>query len=92
MTQPLSDGAEEYLSWLAVEKGRSHNTLAAYRRDIAAWEEWARRAGVDPPAGRHRGHRAAPGRPPGRRPPSGVDGPLPSPPSVGCTGSSPTRG
>ena len=48
MNQPLSTGAEEYLSWLAVEKGRSRNTLAAYRRDIAAWEHWAGDAGVDP--------------------------------------------
>ncbi len=48
MNQPLSTGAEEYLSWLAVEKGRSRNTLTAYRRDIAVWEEWARAAGVDP--------------------------------------------
>ncbi len=48
MNQPLSTGAEEYLSWLAVEKGRSRNTLAAYRRDIGAWEHWARNAGVDP--------------------------------------------
>jgi integrase/recombinase XerD len=45
--QPLSNGAEEYLSWLAVEKGRSRNTLAAYRRDIAVWEDWATEAGVD---------------------------------------------
>jgi len=45
---PLSEGAEEYLSWLAVEKGRSRNTLLAYRRDIATWEQWAREAGVDP--------------------------------------------
>ncbi len=44
----LTTGAEEYLSWLAVEKGRARNTLLAYRRDIAAWEEWARHAGVDP--------------------------------------------
>jgi integrase/recombinase XerD len=48
VNQPLSTGAEEYLSWLAVEKGRSRNTLAAYRRDIAAWEHWAGDAGVDP--------------------------------------------
>jgi len=45
---PVSTGAEEYLSWLAVEKGRSHNTLVAYRRDIVVWEEWARRTGIDP--------------------------------------------
>jgi integrase/recombinase XerD len=28
---------EEFLSWLGVEKGRSANTLAAYRRDLAAY-------------------------------------------------------
>jgi integrase/recombinase XerD len=48
MSRPLSTGAEEYLSWLAVEKGRSRNTLAAYRRDIAVWESWAAESGVDP--------------------------------------------
>jgi integrase/recombinase XerD len=48
MGEPLSTGAEEYLSWLAVEKGRSRNTLTAYRQDIAAWERWARQAGIDP--------------------------------------------
>ncbi|HXW34344.1 MAG TPA: site-specific integrase, partial [Acidimicrobiales bacterium] len=35
---PLSRDSEEYLSWLAVERGRSRNTLAAYRRDLAAYE------------------------------------------------------
>ncbi|HEV2368424.1 MAG TPA: site-specific tyrosine recombinase XerD [Acidimicrobiales bacterium] len=29
---------EELLSWLTVEKGRSVNTLAAYRRDLRAYE------------------------------------------------------
>ncbi len=48
MNQPLSVGAEEYLSWLSVEKGRSRNTLAAYRRDIATWERWAQETGIDP--------------------------------------------
>ncbi|HEY7917089.1 MAG TPA: site-specific tyrosine recombinase [Acidimicrobiales bacterium] len=48
MSRPLSNGAEEYLSWLAVEKGRARNTLAAYRRDIAAWERWAGESGIDP--------------------------------------------
>lgn len=28
---------EEFLSWLAVEKGRSSNTLLAYRRDLSAY-------------------------------------------------------
>jgi integrase/recombinase XerD len=32
--------AEEYLTWLAVERGRSVNTLAAYRRDLAGWVAW----------------------------------------------------
>jgi len=47
---PLSPGAEEYLSWLAVEKGRSRNTLLAYRRDIATFEQWAEAEGLDPVA------------------------------------------
>ncbi len=34
----LSRSAEEYLSWLAVEQGRARNTLAAYRRDLVAYE------------------------------------------------------
>lgn len=36
----LSPPAEEFLTWLAVEKGRSANTLAAYRRDLSVYEEW----------------------------------------------------
>jgi integrase/recombinase XerD len=38
--RPLARAAEEYLSWLAVERGRAANTLAAYRRDLAAYEEF----------------------------------------------------
>ncbi len=34
----LSRPAEEYLSWLEVERGRSANTVAAYRRDLLAYE------------------------------------------------------
>lgn len=37
----LSRGAEEYLSWLDVEKGRARNTLLAYRRDLEAYAAWA---------------------------------------------------
>ncbi len=48
MPPTLSDGAEEYLSWLAVEKGRARHTLEAYRHDIAVWERWARASGIDP--------------------------------------------
>ena len=36
----LSRAAEEYLSWLGVEKGRASNTIAAYRRDLLAYEAW----------------------------------------------------
>ncbi len=32
--------AEEFLTWLTVEKGRSGNTLAAYRRDLQAYMRW----------------------------------------------------
>jgi integrase/recombinase XerD len=45
---PLSLPSEELLSWLAVEKGRTHNTLAAYRRDLMGYEAWLRAQGVDP--------------------------------------------
>ena len=32
--------AEEFLTWLAVERGRSINTLAAYRRDLHGYAAW----------------------------------------------------
>jgi integrase/recombinase XerD len=35
----LPRAAEEYLSWLEVERGRSPRTLAAYRRDLVAYQE-----------------------------------------------------
>jgi integrase/recombinase XerD len=38
--------AEEYLSWLAVERGRSENTLAAYRRDLVAYVEFVHGRGA----------------------------------------------
>ena len=34
--------AEEYLAWLSAEKGRSVNTLAAYRRDLRTYWSWLR--------------------------------------------------
>lgn len=37
---PLPMEAEEHLSWLAAERGRSPNTIAAYRRDLRAYVEW----------------------------------------------------
>lgn len=32
--------AEDFLTWLAVERGRSANTLAAYRRDLTHYVAW----------------------------------------------------
>ena len=40
MSRALPVEAEEFLSWLSVERGRSLNTLAAYRRDLAAYVEF----------------------------------------------------
>ena len=37
---------EEWLSWLATEKGRARATLAAYRRDARRWWAWLRRRGT----------------------------------------------
>lgn len=45
----LSLEGEEMLSWLSVERGRSHNTINSYRRDLTAYERWLRgqRVGED---------------------------------------------
>ena len=40
MSRALPLEAEEHLSWLAAERGRSANTLAAYRRDLAQYVDW----------------------------------------------------
>ena len=37
---------EEWLSWLATEKGRARSTLAAYRRDARRWCGWLRGRGT----------------------------------------------
>jgi integrase/recombinase XerD len=37
-TVALSDDAEEFLSWLTVERGRAELTVRAYRRDLVAYE------------------------------------------------------
>ena len=37
---------EEYLTWLAVERGRSRNTLAAYRGDLTAYSGWLAERGL----------------------------------------------
>ena len=38
---------EEFLSWMASERGRSKNTLTAYRRDLAMYSEWLDEQGID---------------------------------------------
>ena len=40
MTDFLPIEVEEFLSWMASERGRSRNTLAAYRRDLTGYCEW----------------------------------------------------
>lgn len=42
---PLQPMAEEYLTWLAVDRGRSANTVAAYRRDLLAYQGFLARRG-----------------------------------------------
>jgi integrase/recombinase XerD len=37
---PLSADAEEFLSFLSVEKGRSVNSITAYRHDLVGYEEF----------------------------------------------------
>jgi integrase/recombinase XerD len=43
---PLALDIEEHLTWLAAEKGRSANTLAAYRRDLRAYWAWLSARGM----------------------------------------------
>jgi integrase/recombinase XerD len=42
----LPPQAEDFLVWLAVERGRAPSTLAAYRRDLAAYWAYVRRQGI----------------------------------------------
>ena len=44
---PLPLDVEEFLTWLSAERGRSTNTLAAYRRDLRAFWAWSWRRGLD---------------------------------------------
>ncbi len=39
---------EEFLAWMLAEKGRSANTLSAYRRDLAGYVTWLDDEGHDP--------------------------------------------
>ena len=38
---------EDFLGWLATERGRAANTIAAYRRDLAGYAEWLAERGAD---------------------------------------------
>ncbi len=42
----LSRDAEEFLSYLAVERGRAPASISAYRRDLAAYEQFLSERGV----------------------------------------------
>ena len=37
---------DAFLTWMAVEKGRARNTLAAYRRDLGRYLTWLGEHGV----------------------------------------------
>ena len=81
VTAALPRPAEEFLSWLEVERGRSPRTLAAYRRDLAAYEASVAVPGGTTHRGRHGGRR---GRASGRAAPHaqrgvGRPGPLEHP-------------
>ncbi len=43
----LPGEVEEFLTWLAVEKGRSMNTLASYRRDLVCYSGWLAARGLE---------------------------------------------
>lgn len=47
MSRPeLPIEVEEFLSWMVAEKGRSANTIVAYRRDLASYCDWLHRHGT----------------------------------------------
>jgi integrase/recombinase XerD len=48
---PLPRNAEEYLSWLDVERGRSPRTLSSYRRDLVAYQAFVAARGSDAGSG-----------------------------------------
>jgi integrase/recombinase XerD len=52
VTAPTSAAAggevSAYLTWLQLERGRARNTIAAYRRDLRAYEQWLTARGRTP--------------------------------------------
>jgi integrase/recombinase XerD len=61
---------EDFLTWLAAERGRAVNTVNAYRRDLVAYQSWLNAQPVDLLAvteselGRYVGHLKATGKAP----------------------------
>jgi integrase/recombinase XerD len=47
MELTATQGAERYLRYVALERGLSANSQAAYRRDLAAYSEWLAQSGID---------------------------------------------
>lgn len=45
---PLGAAADAFLDWLAVERGRSPNTLESYRRDLRRYVGWLGERGLRP--------------------------------------------
>jgi integrase/recombinase XerD len=46
VVEPLSKDAEEFLTYLAIERGRAPASIAAYRRDLRGYETFLRERGV----------------------------------------------
>ena len=40
--------AEEFLVWMSAERGRAHNTVQAYRRDLLHYQRWMHARGLTP--------------------------------------------
>lgn len=55
----LDRAIDAYLRHVTIERGLSEHTIAAYRRDLAAYREWLRAAGVDDTAQIDASHVAA---------------------------------
>lgn len=43
----MARAVDAYLRHVAIERGLSENTVAAYRRDLAGYSEWLREQGID---------------------------------------------
>ncbi len=45
----VTESIEEYLGYISIERGLSANTVASYRSDLASYERYLERVGVDRP-------------------------------------------